>query len=61
MVAGRHLPFLLRLIVWCQGKEKKKLVLNNDNALGWECAGIIAEHYVCSIYTSSHGPTTADG
>lgn len=49
----------------CAGLEErgKKIMApkNNDNTLGCECAGIIAVHYVCSIYTTSHGPTTADG
>lgn len=44
------------------GRGEKKLVpKNNDNTLGCERAGIIAVHYVCSIYTTSHSPTAADG
>lgn len=49
------------------GKKRKKkpsepwVPKNNDNTLGCEHAGIIAVHYVCSIYTSSQSPTSADG
>lgn len=44
------------------GEGGKTLVpKNNDNTLGCERAGIIAVHYVCSIYTTSHSPTAADG
>ena len=45
------------------GEEGKKTLVskNNDNTLGCERAGIIAVHYVCSIYTTSHSPTAADG
>ena len=41
--------------------EKNLVPKNNDNTLGCERAGIIAVHYVCSIYTTSHSPTAADG
>lgn len=44
-----------------EGKKKKQVLKNDDNTLGCEAAGIIAVHYVCSIYTTSYGPTAADG
>lgn len=44
-----------------EGKQGPQVPGNNDNTLGCEGAGIIAVHYVCSIYTSSHDPTAADG
>lgn len=44
-----------------EGKQRPQVPQNNDNTLGCEGAGIIAVHYVCSIYTSSLGPTAADG
>lgn len=43
------------------GGEKTLVPKNNDNTLGCEHAGIIAVHYVCSIYTTSQSPTAADG
>lgn len=44
-----------------EGKQRPQVPWNNDNTLGCEGAGIIAVHYVCSIYTGSRGPTAADG
>lgn len=46
---------------WLREGGKPQVSKNNDNTLGCERAGIIAVHYVCSIYTTSHNPTTADG
>ena len=61
---GRHLPAVLWHTTRVRGGGGgggNLVPKNNDNTLGCERAGIIAVHYVCSIYTTSHSPTAADG